>query len=252
VVSIITIVYNGERYISDTIRSVAAQTYPHIEYIVVDGGSTDRTLEVVDRFKDAVSAVITEKDRGISDAFNKGIRLASGQIIGIINADDWYEPDAVAKAVQYLEGFDVVYGDLQQWKDGKPDFIARADHQLLTREMTVNHPTVFVRRECYDRFGLFDEQYKCAMDYDFVLRLFVGGCRFNHVPAVLANMRWGGVSDSQWKLGCRETLRIKNNYLPARKWLNRLYYYKHMLAIRMSRFARFRKIYKWSGNGATA
>ena len=127
--------------------------------------------------------------------------------------------------------------------------------------MTVNHPTVFVRRECYERFGLFDEDYKCAMDYDLVLRLFMNGCRFVHIPAVLANMRWGGLSDSQWKLGCRETLLIKNKYLPARKRLNSLYYYKHIMAIRAPKifqrlgfgfalrvyrthFAPFRKRYK--------
>jgi glycosyltransferase involved in cell wall biosynthesis len=234
-VSIVTIVYNGERYIADTIRSVAAQSYPNIEYIVVDGGSTDGTLEIAGRFKDTISTIITEKDRGISDAFNKGVRIARGEIIGIINADDWYEPNAVAMAVEYLAGSDVAYGDLRQWSEEKAEFIVRGDHHLLTREMTVNHPTVFVRRECYQRFGLFDEQYKCAMDYDLVLRLFRGGCRFIHVPAVLANMRWGGMSDFQWKLGCRETLQIKNKYLPSRRILNRLYYYKHILAIRLQK-----------------
>lgn len=260
-VTIITIVYNGERYIADTIKSVAAQRYPDIEYIIVDGGSTDNTLAIVERWGDRIAVVISEKDRGISDAFNKGIRRATGSIIGIINADDWYQPDAVEKAVRYLDGYDVAYGDLQQWKDGRPDFIVKGDHNLLTREMTVNHPTVFVRRECYERLGMFDEQYKCAMDYDLMLRLFTGGCRFVHVPAVLANMRWGGMSDDQWKLGCRETLQIKNSYLPGRKLFNRLYYYKHILAIRIpkmlqtrgfdfvvrfyrSRFARLKKHYR--------
>jgi glycosyltransferase involved in cell wall biosynthesis len=260
-VSIVTIVYNGERYIADTIKSVAGQTYPDIEYIIVDGGSTDNTLAIVEQWGTRIAAVISEKDRGISDAFNKGIRRATGSIIGIINADDWYQPDAVEKAVQYLDGYDVAYGDLQQWKDGHPDFIVKGDHHLLTREMTVNHPTVFVRRECYERLGMFDEQYKCAMDYDLMLRLFTGGCRFIHIGSVLANMRWGGMSDAQWKLGCSETLRIKDRYLPKRKFLNRLYYYKHILAIRIpkmlqsrgfsfvvrfyrSRFARLKKHYR--------
>lgn len=237
-VSIITIVYNGEKHIADTIRSVAAQSYPNIEYIVIDGGSTDRTLEIAGEFKDVITTLITEKDRGISDAFNKGVRRAHGEIVGIINADDWYEPNAVAMAVEYLDGFDVAYGDLRQWNEGKHEIVVKGDHRLLTKEMTVNHPTVFVRKECYQRFGLFDDQYKCAMDYDLVLRLFNGGCRFVHVPAVLANMRSGGMSDFQWKLGCRETLQIKNKYMPSRRKLNRLYYYTHILAIRWSKILR--------------
>ena len=201
-VSIITIVYNGDRHIADTMRSVAGQTYPNIEYLLVDGGSTDNTLLIADRFRQHIDILISERDRGISDAFNKGIRAAKGEIIGIINADD---------------------------------FIAKGDHTHLSGEMTINHPTVFVRRECYERFGMFDERYKCAMDYDLLLRLWVRGCRFVRVPGVLANMRWGGTSDAGWKLGCRETLRIKNHYLPARSLSNRLYYYKHITAIRIPR-----------------
>jgi glycosyltransferase involved in cell wall biosynthesis len=260
-VSIITIVYNGEQHIADTIRSVGRQTYRNIEYIIVDGGSTDNTLSIVDQFKDSVTAVISEKDRGISDAFNKGIRRSGGEIIGIINADDWYESDTVERIVEKIRGFDVAYGDLRLWKEDAPDFIVKGDHGHLRHEMTINHPTVFVRRECYDRFGLFDEEYKCAMDYDLLLRLLNAGCRFVYVSGVLANMRWGGMSDAQWKLGCRETLQIKNKYMPQRRNANRLYYYKHVLAIRVprllrrfslnfiirlyrSRFAKIPKVYK--------
>ncbi len=237
-VSIITIVYNGEKYIADSIRSVGRQTYRNIEYIIVDGKSDDNTLGIIRQFKSIVTTLISEKDRGISDAFNKGLRLARGEIIGIINADDWYEDDAVGKAVESMKGHDVVYGDLQLWKNGRKDFILKGDHRYLSKEMTINHPTVFVRKECYDRFGLFDETYKCAMDYELLLRLFTGGGRFIYVPGILANMRWGGMSDAQWKLGCRETLQIKNKYMPQRRKANRLYYYKHVLAIRAPRLLR--------------
>lgn len=235
-VSIITIVYNGEKYIADTIRSIERQTYRPIEYIIVDGGSTDQTLTIIRQFGDTVTRLVSEKDEGISDAFNKGLRLAHGEIIGIINADDWYEPDAVELAVAAIQGLDIVYGDLRLWKDGQPDFILKGDHHHLHKEMTINHPTVFVRKECYDRLGLFDNTYKCAMDYDLLLRLLVNNSRFGYIPGVLANMRWEGMSDTRWMLGCRETLAIKNKYLPRRRLLNHLYFYKHLVAISTPKF----------------
>jgi len=237
-VSIITIVYNGEKHIAETIRSVAAQTYPNIEYLIIDGGSTDGTLSVIEQFRGHVNSLVSEKDEGISDAFNKGIRRASGEIVGIINADDWYEPDAVELVVTLMGNSDIVYGDLRLWRSDGVDDIRKGDHTRLCKEMTVNHPTVFIRRECYERFGLFDKQYRCAMDYDLLLRLYTAGCRFYYLPRVLANMRWGGMSDAQWKIGCRETLLIKDKYLPDRKLQNWLYYFKHVLAIRASKFSR--------------
>jgi glycosyltransferase involved in cell wall biosynthesis len=235
-VSIITIVYNGEKHIADCIRSVQRQDYPHIQYIIVDGGSKDNTLRIIEQFRGSISELISEKDEGISDAFNKGIRLAKGEIIGLINTDDWYEEGAVSKAVKAIENNDVVYGDLRFWRGEQPDHIARGNHHHLTREMTVNHPTVFIRKSCYDRFGLFDKQYKCAMDYDLLLRLRVNGCRFAYVHAVLANMRWGGFSDNRWMKGVKETMAVKNNYLRSRRLLNRLYFFKQVLAIGIPRY----------------
>jgi glycosyltransferase involved in cell wall biosynthesis len=235
-VSIVTIVYNGEKYIGDTIKSVIGQTYKNIEYIIIDGGSTDGTLGVIKGFGSSVTSLISEKDEGISDAFNKGVKMAKGEIIGIINADDWYEKDAVEKAVKKMEEADIVYGDMRLWKDGKADFVLKGDKEFIEKEMTVNHPTVFIRRTCYEKFGFFDKDYRCAMDYDLLLRFKVNNCRFGRVPEVLANMRWEGFSDANWLLGCRETLRIKNKYLPARKMENQLYFYKHILAIAIPRF----------------
>ncbi|GGB06320.1 glycosyltransferase family 2 protein [Puia dinghuensis] len=237
-VSIITVVYNGERHIADTVRSVAEQTYRNIEYIIIDGGSTDSTLAVIRQFGSAVTTVISEKDKGISDAFNKGVLRARGAIVGMINADDWYAPDAVERAVRAIEGYDVAYGDLQLWHKDRAGGIVKGDHRRLGREMSINHPTVFVRRECYQEFGLFDEQYRCAMDYDFLLRLAMAGRDFVHVPGVLAHMRWGGVSDVQWRLACLETMRIKDKYLPSRKLAHRLYYVKQVMAITISRMLR--------------
>jgi glycosyltransferase involved in cell wall biosynthesis len=230
-VSIITIVYNGVNHIEKTIESVLGQTYKHIEYIIIDGGSTDGTIEVIKKFEPRLAYWVSEPDKGISDAFNKGIKKAKGQIIGIINADDWYEETAVELAVKNMEGFDIVYGDLQFLKNGKRDFILQGNHKDLTRVMTVNHPTAFVRKEIYETYGLFDEKYRCAMDYDLMLRFKINNCRFKHIPAVLTNMRWNGMSDKNWLTGCKETLNIKNKYLPDQKVANTLFFLKHVLGI---------------------
>lgn len=235
-VSIITIVYNGERYIEQAIGSVLGQSYPNVEYIVIDGGSKDGTISIVNKYRHRIGKFISENDRGISDAFNKGITAATGDWIGILNSDDWYEKDTVEKVIKHEVGADVVYGDMRLWNDDEPDFVVKGNHLLLEQEMTLNHPTVFVRRSCYEKLGLFDEQYRCAMDYDMLLRLKVNGGKFVHVPAVLANMRWGGFSDAKWMIGCKETMAIKNKYLSNRKLMNRLYFYKHVLAIAIPKF----------------
>jgi len=235
-VTIVTIVYNGEKYIAACIDSVRRQNYPNLQYIIVDGGSTDNTQAIVGQHRDIVTDFISEKDDGISDAFNKGILRAKGEIIGLINTDDWYEDGAVDKVVRTIGDYDVVYGDLRYWKDGHIDYVAKGNHLHLRREMTVNHPTVFIKRSCYERYGLFDKQYKCAMDYDLLLRLSVNHCRFLHIPEVLANMRWGGLSDNRWMIGVKETRSIKNKYLGGQKVQNGLYFFKQVMAIGLPRF----------------
>jgi len=190
-VSIITVVYNGEKKIEQAIQSVLGQSYKNIEYIIIDGGSKDGTMEIVKKYQDQLRW-ISEKDEGISDAFNKGIKIASGEIIGIINADDWYENDAIEHVVKNFQGNDVIYGDMRMWGNEKIEFVVKGNHEILKDEMTVNHPTVFIAKACYDKFGLFDKSYRCAMDYDLLLRLKVNNCRFKYVPKILANMSLAG------------------------------------------------------------
>lgn len=234
-VSIITIVYNGEKYLEQTIQSVLAQTYRNIEYIIIDGGSTDGTLGIIKRYNPQLAYWISEKDKGISDAFNKGIDKATGDIIGLINADDWYEPDTVEKAVSSIKGYDVAYGNLRLWKNEKPDVIFTGNHNFLQKEMTINHPTVFVKRQCYLNYGLFDIDYKYAMDYDFLLRLYNKACSFIHIPSVLTNMRWDGASDQQWYKACKEVFFIKNKHYPDRILKNKLHFYKQAASIKFGK-----------------
>jgi glycosyltransferase involved in cell wall biosynthesis len=214
-VSIVTVVYNGEKYIERTIQSVLQQTYSPIEYIIIDGGSKDKTISIIKKYDEQIAHWISEPDKGISDAFNKGIQACQGEIIGIINADDWYEPDAVEKIVKTIGEYDIAYGKIVYWRNNKIDKISPADHTLLPREMSVNHMGVFVRKSAYERWGMFDTTLKYAMDYDLLLRFFLGGAKYVYVDEIIANMQWGGISDSRWIEAVKEVYRIKlKNKLP--------------------------------------
>ena len=213
-VSVITVVYNAEKYLSDAIESVLNQTYPHIEYIIIDGGSSDGSLDIVHRYQDRLAYWISERDNGISDAFNKGIRAATGDIIGILNADDWYEPTAVEVAVAAFDKTSgVVSGGLQCWLHQSRDFAYLPDDTKLYREMTVNHPASFVRREVYQQWGGYQEKYKLAMDYDLMLRFKVNGVIFSTINTILTHQRLRGVSDQHWLATRYECLTIKNEVL---------------------------------------
>jgi len=234
-VSIITIVYNGEKYIEKTILSVLGQTYKNIEYIIIDGGSQDQTVSLIEKYADRITYWESEKDKGISNAFNKGIKKATGSIIGLINADDWYEINAVETAIKNITTHDILYGDLTYWQHNKMLYVQKADHALLNLEMSINHPTVFIKKRCYDLFGLFDETLYCAMDYELLVRFKANGCTFRYIPKRMANMRLEGLSDKQWYTGCKETLSIKNRYFKKRSVANLLYFFKHASAIVLAR-----------------
>ncbi|MDH7463253.1 glycosyltransferase family 2 protein [Chitinophagaceae bacterium 26-R-25] len=230
-VTIITVVYNGEDYIEQAITSVLEQSYANIEYIVVDGLSTDNTMVIVNKYKDRIQKVISEKDKGISDAFNKGIMHATGKIIGILNADDWYEKDTVEKVVREMGDADIVYGDLRLWKNNTFDTIFCGNHDYLKKEMSVNHPTVFIKKHCYEKFGVFNLTYKYAMDYELLLRFMFKGCTYKYIPSVLANMRWAGASDKNWYDAVKEVKKIKGIYLSDKKIFHQLYFIKQAFAI---------------------
>lgn len=201
-VTIVTVSLNAASTIETSIKSVLHQTYPSIEYIIIDGGSTDGTLDVINRYEDRIDLWISESDAGISDAFNKGIAQSHGGIIGIISATDWYEPDAVSAVVQAFRcepDVGVVCGWLQFWRDGRRDYVFRSAPHLLSKEMTVNHPTMFVSRAVYERLGVFRPEYHYAMDYDLALRFAVNNVRFASLNQILAHMRSGGVTTRSWK-----------------------------------------------------
>lgn len=200
-VSIITVCYNSEKTVAKAIESVLNQTYPKIEYIVVDGASQDDTVAVAKRYEDQFRAkgydykIISEKDNGIYDAMNKGITMAKGELIGMINSDDWYEPIAVETAVKtHLEtGCDLFYADVNLIRDDGSILVkhSRPDKFPSTRHW--NHPTSFITKKTYEEVGL----YQCKHmydDYDLILRIRAAGKKIAIRNVVLANFRTGGTT----------------------------------------------------------
>jgi glycosyltransferase involved in cell wall biosynthesis len=203
-VTIITACRNAVRTIEETILSVVNQDYGNIEYIIVDADSDDGTADIIERYRTNVALWIREPDNGIADAWNKGIRHATGEIIGIINADDYYLPGTVTLAVDALRknpGYGFICGDLQvlNQKTGKWHTEKGRDNYegVLRYEMSVLHPTVFARKEIYDSTGLFDSRFRIALDYEFMCRLASKGVKGRYIPRIFTAMRQGGLSDVQ-------------------------------------------------------
>lgn len=212
-ISIVTIVLNDKQNIEKTIQSVLVQK-GCFEYIIIDGGSIDGTLDIIKKYKDRIDIFISEKDNGIVDAFNKGIKIASGDIIGIVNSGDFLEKDALSIVVQNFDADkDIVYGDVQYWNKDKKDYIYSANHNYLDKFMSINHPAVFVRKSLYGRLGVFDKNYPIAMDYELLLRFYVNGAKFKYISKVLSNMALGGVSDVNWRKAYEEAYEIRKKYL---------------------------------------
>ena len=201
-VSIITVCYNSEKTIAQTIESVLQQTYPNIEYIIIDGKSTDRTMEIVEKYRqqfDHRLKVISEPDQGIYDAMNKGIRMAEGDLIGIINSDDFYEPEAVEEMLHLYKKdmCAVLYGAVRNLVDEKEESISIFSHEFL-EERTISHPACFITKSAYEKFGMYDTKYCSVADYDLMLRYKQSeGVSFIPVYKLIANYRSGGMCSSQ-------------------------------------------------------
>lgn len=216
-ISIITVCLNSERTIDQTIQSVIGQNFEDCEYIVIDGCSTDSTLKILDKYKKDISIIISEQDNGIYDAMNKGISLATGDIIGIINSDDWYEPGAFKIISKHFEESDaeVVYGNVNVWKENGEleDYSIANSLERIRTEMSISHPSVFIKKDVYARYGAFHLEYTICADYELLLRFYSKGVKFICIDKILANFRRGGISGKQVKKSKKETLEIALNYL---------------------------------------
>lgn len=208
-ISIITICYNAGRTLERAMQSVISQQYPLLEYIIIDGGSTDATMDIVRNNSSHLAYWVSEPDKGISDAFNKGIKKATGDIIGLLNADDWFQPNTFQLVSQHFAKADVLHGKMQYWTNGQKEYMVEGNHTLLPKEMTLNHPTVFVKKEVYAKWGVFNTDYRFAMDYDLLLRFYMHDVSFFYINEVLTNMSFEGVSDKYWKRATKESKRAK-------------------------------------------
>lgn len=215
-VSIITITYNSEKTLERTIKSIVEQDYENLEYIIVDGGSMDSTLAIIKKYEKKIAKWISEPDKGISDAFNKGIKLATGTVIGIINSDDGLLPgalDAVAKA--YQEDIDVYRGNVLLWKEDSDIKVVETPsmHFDFSGMNKISHQSTFVTKKAYERFGCYDMECKYVMDYDLLLRFQNKGARFKYINQILAFYTLGGITfSSNVSKRMREMKRvIKNN-----------------------------------------
>lgn len=200
-VSIITVCYNSSRTIQRTFESVLGQSYPEIEYLVIDGRSTDGTVDIIKKYETLFQGRmrwVSEEDEGIYDAMNKGIAMASGELIGIINSDDYYEYNAVEiiKNEMTEERYQILYGAMRIWKNGMEESVSILSHQFLKDRM-IGHPSCFVTKAVYEDFGYYDTRYSSVADYDFMLKMAANkDVHFIPVYELIANFVSGGMCAS--------------------------------------------------------
>lgn len=236
-VSIITTAYNSGATIRQTIESVLSQDYRDIEYIIIDGGSTDHTMLIVSEYGNRISCAVSEPDAGIYDAMNKGIRMATGDIIGILNSDDFFASSKVVSRVAdaFVDlSIDGVYGDVR--------FVSSADLSRCVRHYSSKvfcrwlmrlgfmpaHPSFYVRRSCYQRLGLYNTSYQIGADFELLLRfIFVNQISIRYLPFDYVTMRTGGVSTQ----GFRSHLCIMKEHLRACR-TNGVYTNRFLLSLR--------------------
>lgn len=217
-ISIITVVFNGAKTLEQTIQSVINQSYKNIEYILIDGGSTDGTLDIIKSYQSKISFWLSEPDKGLYDAMNKGISFAKGEIIGLINSDDWYESNAVELVVQSFQkdtSKRVFHADKRCVLPSGDSFVRKAntnDFLFKYHGMILNHPTMFIHKDIYKK-RKYNTNLRSLSDYQFVLSSYLEDKgSFCYIPEVITNYRLGGISGHLTLFTS-----IKENFIARRK-----------------------------------
>ncbi|EJC6734997.1 glycosyltransferase family 2 protein [Vibrio vulnificus] len=229
-VSIITVCYNSAKTIKDTIESVKHQAYSDIEYIVIDGGSTDNTLDILKAYSDSIDVLVSEKDKGLYDAMNKGLKRATGDLIGILNSDDILaESHTIERVVSKAENVDGVYGDVGFYDatltKKSRHYSSKGFHKAkFSRGFMPAHPSCYLKKSLIEQVGLYSLDFKIAADFDFLVRAFaVPNSSFCYLPEEIVKMREGGISTSGFSANILLNKEIiqscKNNGLPC-SWLS--------------------------------
>jgi len=215
-ISIITVCFNSEETIRDTIESVINQTYADIEYIIVDGASKDRTLSIIEEYKDRISTLISEPDSGIYDAMNKGVSFATGEFVGTLNSDDLFNDTNIIKELaDFLKKnpeLDGSYADLVFVKRQNTNMVVRRYSSKIFSPGKIRfgimcpHPTFYAKKKLFDEFGTYDTTYPIAADFELITRFIRRGARLGRFNAVMVKMRQGGISTSGF------TQRVSQNF----------------------------------------
>lgn len=238
-ISVITPSFNSEKTIVRCIESVLRQTYENIEFIIIDGGSTDQTIEIIKsyipKFKGRLK-YISEKDNGIYDAMNKGIKMCSGELIGILSSNDYYELDGIEKIIgEYnpQKPLSILYGMERLLVNDKESQVRIFHHQFMKTHM-ITHPATFVAKSVYDKYGLYDLNYKSSSDYDFMLRMIqIPEINFIPVYKLVTNFNAGGISSTP--LAGYETLKLRKNYnlISNREYITGLIWNRFIYALKL-------------------
>ena len=232
-VTVYTVVRNGKDTLSQTMMSVLSQSYPNIEYVVVDGASTDGTLDLLKQFDDKIDMWISEPDHGPCDAANKAISLSRGVYTFWLAADDWIDPDFIETAVQLLLKSEVefVFGDMVMYKNAKlvAVYKGNGDYRklLMSGDPHFNYPSMVVKRQCFQEIGLLDTNYRIINDYEWTMRLLLHGGKGLYSSSVLVHREVGGLGESHPFRSIMEHIRISRQYeLPVtRAVVSHLYYF---------------------------
>lgn len=208
-ISVITVVYNGEKYLEQCIQSVLAQNYHDLEYLVIDGGSKDRSLAIIDKYRSQIDFVLSENDRGMYDALNKGIHQAKGEVIGILNADDMFASNDVISSIANAftdTQVDISYGNLNYVDPDNPEKIIRRwvskpfSKDLIQKGWMPAHPTFYAKRDLFNKFGTYSLNFNSAADYELMVRFLTKpNIRAKFIDKLMVNMRTGGMSNASLK-----------------------------------------------------